>query len=145
MRVFFGECNNILLYTLYTNFMTFVTPIRRLLCDLRVYLYTHFEFVSSNTSKYNGIIFILHCGHAGKHTEAQYPSRNVNTQDGADPLNIKALFYNLFYNFTQNDTSLCNHKMFVLLQRKLVYYITEYFILFLMLSPVIHPKSVISN
>lgn len=47
------------------------------------------------------MIFILHCGHEEKHRQAQYPSRNVNTQDRFDPLDIKALFYNQFYNFTQ--------------------------------------------
>jgi hypothetical protein len=62
--------NNILLCTLYTKILDLLLFLYvYFLCDVRVYVYTHFEFFGSNTSKYNWIIiFILHCGVSRKQT-----------------------------------------------------------------------------
>jgi hypothetical protein len=59
MKYYYVHCN---------KFSTF-SYLHRLHCDVQEYLYTHFKFVGSNTSKYNRIIiFTLQCGRAHKRT-----------------------------------------------------------------------------
>jgi hypothetical protein len=76
--------NNILLYTLYTKFLTycFFYPYISVWCTcVYIYIHTIFKSVCSNISRYiQIIIFISHCGVSSKLTLSVYSSRNVNTK-----------------------------------------------------------------
>jgi hypothetical protein len=106
--------NNVWLCTLYTKFLNyccFYTYISLCYVCVCVYIYTHiytqtmcvyiythiyththtnFEFVGSNTSRYNRILmFISHCGVSSKQTLAESCSWNVNTQERVEHTKYK--------------------------------------------------------